>query len=85
MKKTLKTLLASLQEKNDGTLNGGFASIKGGFSLSAVALNSLTTCNNSGTCSSTNTFNCVNSGDCRTSTNDASSHGGCSNTGACFI
>jgi hypothetical protein len=58
-----------LKEKKNGTIAGGFASIKGGFSITEF---------------STNTWPnaCVNSGDCTHSTNIGT---GCSNTGTCFM
>lgn len=70
MKKTLKDLaekMDTLQEKNDGTLEGGFGSVKGG-TRSPLQVESAST--NDG---------CTNSLDCSTSTNKNS----CSNTGIC--
>ena len=66
MKKTIKILLEKankLQEK-DGTLHGGFASIRGGFNFSDSTNES---CTNSHDCSqSTNTGTpaCSNTGTC---------------------
>ncbi|WP_205510376.1 hypothetical protein [Longitalea arenae] len=68
MKKTIKILLEKmdkLQEK-DGTLQGGFASIKGGFNVTYDSENK-SNCTNSGDCTrttNTGTPTCVNSGTC---------------------
>ena len=79
MKKTIQELIEKLQQNVDGTMNGGFASIRGG-------TNSVTTCNNTGICSGDNTTSCKNSGDCSGGTNSATGeHGTCSNTGSCYI
>ena len=68
MKKTIKILaekMEKLQEKKDGTLQGGFASIKGGFHATLYSTNADMPCSNTGDCSSsTNTHGCVNSKTC---------------------
>lgn len=67
MKKTitiLATKLEVLQEKNDGTLEGGFASIKGGFNTTLGFSNDFI-CTNSNDCThSTNNSFCSNTGKC---------------------
>lgn len=68
MKKTIKILLDKmdkLQEKKDGTLQGGFASIKGGFTYADSTNEGA--CSNSGNCTrttNTGTPTCSNSGTC---------------------
>jgi len=68
MKKTIKILvgkLDQLQEKSDGTLQGGFAAIKGGFKAFDDSTNDGVRCTNSSDCThSTNIVNCTNSGTC---------------------
>ena len=68
MKKTIKILLEKmdrLQEKKDGTLQGGFASIRGGFHETEDTTNSLPGCTNNGDCTKvTNRWGCVNNGTC---------------------
>jgi hypothetical protein len=71
MKKTIKILVEKmnkLQEKKDGTLHGGFASIMGGFNsdlLFSTNSNPAGGCTNSSDCThSTNTYKCTNSGTC---------------------
>ncbi|WP_205510369.1 hypothetical protein [Longitalea arenae] len=67
MKKTIKILAAEmekLQEKNDGTLQGGFASIRGGFSFSDSTNQS---CSNTKDCTkstNTGTPTCTNYNTC---------------------
>jgi len=69
MKKTIKILaekMEKLQEKKDGTLQGGFASIKGGFNNTLLSTNdSPKGCSNTGDCTgTTNTTGCVNTKSC---------------------
>ena len=68
MKKTIKILvdkMDKLQGKTDGTLQGGFASIKGGFMNADDSTNSSIGCSNTGNCTkSTNNFGCSNTGVC---------------------
>lgn len=83
MKKTLKSLVQRLREESDGILQGGFGSIKGGFSSNIVLPNS-TACTNDyspGCYNSTNENVCVNSVDCSDATNGSA----CNNTGICLI
>jgi len=69
LKKTIKILVEkmdSLQEKTDGVLHGGFASIKGGFNAFDFSTNDKG-CTNSGTCTATTntgTPTCSNTGTC---------------------
>jgi len=65
----------------DGTIQGGFANIKGGRTNLLMKANP--ECSNSGTCSGTNA-DCTNSGTCSNSTNTSGTVVGCSNTGVCF-
>ena len=65
MKKTIKILVDKLQEKKDGTLQGGFSSIKGGFQLPDFSDN--TSCSNTKDCrltTNTGTPVCYNGGTC---------------------
>ncbi|QES91069.1 hypothetical protein [Rhizosphaericola mali] len=62
-----------LQEKDNGKLQGGFASIKGGSNSTDISTEDV----------STNVSWCTNSGDCTKTTN--STRPGCSNTGTCFF
>jgi len=65
MKKTIKILIDKmdkLQEKQDGTLQGGFSSIKGGFNASLLKQNG--NCTNTTSCTQTNVSSCTNSGFC---------------------
>jgi hypothetical protein len=70
MKKNIKILsekMDSIQEKKDGTLRGGFASIKGGFKSDLLfsTNDNPTGCTNVKDCThSTNSFTCTNSGIC---------------------
>ena len=69
MKKTIKILVEKmdkLQEKENGTLKGGFAAIKGGYKAFDDSTNSNTSgCSNTHDCThSTNTVTCSNSGTC---------------------
>jgi hypothetical protein len=68
MKKTIKILvdkMNKLQEKTDGTLQGGFASIKGGFAAEDDGTNASIGCKNTGDCTkSTNLYGCSNTGVC---------------------
>lgn len=65
MKKKIRILSAKmsiLEEKKDGTLEGGFASIRGGY---GSLLSTNTGCSNTTDCShSTNTMDCTNTGTC---------------------
>lgn len=79
MKKSIQSFLIKLKENNDGTVSGGFGSVRGGFNLNLLRTNS--PCENSGTCSGTNVAGCTNSGQCSGSTNKEVS---CHNTGTCF-
>jgi hypothetical protein len=79
MKKTLKDLVAKLQETADGKVNGGFGSIRGGREA-LVGVNSQN-CVNEGTCSGTNENVCVNKFKCGDSTNKTRN---CSNEFSCF-
>ena len=78
MKKTIKALIERIQQNVDGNLNGGFASIKGGASLTFAA-QAVT----NGTCSGTNKTGCTNNDDCSKSTNSAP--GKCTNSNVCYI
>jgi hypothetical protein len=80
MKKTLKELLTKLKQETDGTLTGGFGSIKGGYSVGSVETTNtiLDNCSNSQVCGGINS-SCTNSGFC----GDASNTYSCSNTFAC--
>jgi hypothetical protein len=68
MKKTIKILaekMSSLQERQDGTLEGGFASIKGGYNDVPFSTNE--SCSNTVDCrlsSNTGTPVCSNTGTC---------------------
>jgi hypothetical protein len=69
MKKTIKILsekMNALQQKNDGTLLGGFAAIKGGFKSPLDSTNNNPSgCSNTVDCThSTNLDICSNSGTC---------------------
>jgi hypothetical protein len=73
MKKTIESFIETLQNTSNGLLKGGFASIKGGKSLSYPT--------NDGVCTKTNASWCSNDGDCSATTNQ--SH--CSNDGTCLF
>ncbi|QES91065.1 hypothetical protein [Rhizosphaericola mali] len=64
MKKTIKVLVEKmdkLKEKNNGKLEGGFTSIRGGFKENNI-LSTNPFCTNSNDCThSTNTLDCTNS------------------------
>jgi hypothetical protein len=69
MKKTIKILaekMDKLQELNEGTLQGGFTSIKGGFAAFELSTNDNWGCTNAKNCvGSTNTGQgCTNDGVC---------------------
>jgi len=69
MTKTIKILsqkIEKLKEKNDGTLEGGFASIKGGFITQADSTNQNWGCTNASNCTSSTNIGagCTNSGTC---------------------
>ena len=67
MKKTIKILvekMEKIQEKKDGTLQGGFGSIKGGFNSTSLYYN-FEYCSNYLNCVyTTNLRACTNSGTC---------------------
>ena len=68
MKKTIKILaekMKDLQEQKDGKLQGGFASIKGGFHAADDGTNVSIGYTNTHNClASTNLYGCTNSGVC---------------------
>jgi hypothetical protein len=69
MKKTIKIQLKKLEdlkERKDGTLQGGFASLKGGFQSDLLTTNDHPGgCTNTKDCTkTTNAWGCVNSGIC---------------------
>lgn len=69
MKNKIKILtekITTLKETHDGSLEGGFASIKGGRSLSFDTTNgTVQTCTNTADCTHvTNSFKCSNTGTC---------------------
>ncbi len=78
MKKDVLSLLDKLRENKDGTISGGFGSIRGGFTLSAFGTNN-GQCNNPSFCSGSNSGGCTN-GSCSGSNSPAEL---CSNTGIC--
>jgi len=80
MKKSIEKLVSKAQENGIGQVSGGFASIKGGFSLK-VAENG-GHCTNDTTCNGTNSGICSNTGTCTDATNSRS--GGCTNSGTCY-
>ncbi|QES91066.1 hypothetical protein [Rhizosphaericola mali] len=74
MKKTIKVLVEKmdkLKEKNNGKLEGGFTSIKGGFNNILISTNI------------GNGTGCTNSGDCTQTTNSGTPT--CTNTKTCFM
>jgi hypothetical protein len=71
MKKNLNAIISKVQTKSDGTITGGYAQIKGGFTISLTKSNS----------DCTNTDGCTNSGDCTKSTNKIEI---CTNSGTCL-
>lgn len=83
MKRSLRRFVENLRQSNDGTLNGGFGSVRGGFSTQIIAPNGSNCSNSAGTCTGTNELNCSNSGtaDCTGTSNIQD----CSNTGICFF
>jgi hypothetical protein len=68
MKKEIRILtekMAKLRENQKGVLEGGFASLKGGFASAFENGSNFTGCTNSGDCrTSTNSSSCVNVGTC---------------------
>ncbi|KAA2238622.1 hypothetical protein F0L74_20575 [Chitinophaga agrisoli] len=59
MKKDILSFLEKLKENKDGTISGGFGSIRGGFTLSRFGTNN-NNCINTGTCSGSNSGGCTN-------------------------
>lgn len=78
MKKTISTLIKSLERDGPERFKGGFGGIRGGGALVLVYDNAAHTCTNNGTCLSNNE-KCTNGGNCSDSTNTS-----CSNTHTCF-
>ncbi|KAA2238626.1 hypothetical protein F0L74_20595 [Chitinophaga agrisoli] len=73
MRKNIESLMSRLTANKDGTISGGFGSIRGGF-------NPFASPTDNAECCGTNSNGCVNSGDCSGSTNKVIK---CSNTGNC--
>ena len=68
VKKTIKILqekMEKIQEKKDGTLHGGFASMRGGFNTSFFTTNYVN-CTNKADCTHTSNvgLGCTNTGTC---------------------
>jgi hypothetical protein len=80
MKKDLKSFVDKLQQNDNGTWQGGFGSVRGGFATDPITPANGDSCSNPGTCTSTNIVGCTNSGDCKGTTDQLA----CSNTGFCF-
>ena len=81
MKKSIQSLISKLKENADGTVSGGFMSIRGGMNPSLL-LTTNSPCDNSKTCSGTNDGGCSNTGNCSGTTNR---NGTCTNSGGtCF-
>ena len=82
MEKSIRKLISSLSQGDDGKLNGGFGHIRGGANLDTlmkVSNDGPVTCTtNPQFCQGQNT-NCNNQGAC-----DGSGNSHCSNTGVCF-
>jgi hypothetical protein len=79
MKKTIGTLLLSVQTDASGKLEGGFAGIKGGMNLNRLSQNS--TCDNGECNGSDNSGTCNNTGICEDATNRGPQT--CTNTLSC--
>jgi hypothetical protein len=79
MKKNLRNLVTRLSEDPEGTMQGGFGSIRGGRE-SVFSTNSAETCTNS-RCTGTNENICTNEVDCTGATNKSTK---CSNKSYCF-
>lgn len=75
MKRNIQSIMNRLQENVDGTISGGFGSIRGGFSNSGVINN----CTNDDSCTGNNS-QCTNQLKCDNTTN----YDGCSNQKTCF-
>jgi hypothetical protein len=57
--------MGKLREKEGGGLQGGFASIKGGFAAPDDSTNNIINCTNTANCTqTTNNFHCSNTGAC---------------------
>jgi len=83
MEKSIRKLVGTLEQANDGKLTGGFGHVKGGVSVSVLPTNSMTqSCNNGWdlNCQGSN-FDCTNSVQCSGAQNSHT----CSNSGLCVI
>ena len=64
MKKSIQSFMKKLEANGDGTISGGFGSLRGGMSPKQLLSTNNFGCTNAGDCKGTNSGGCTNGGSC---------------------